>query len=603
MKVTLPSASTLAAAAGAALLALAPAPAVAQQQQSQSSASVLYACYVPGSGTVYRIKQPGLRTSCSAPNHIEFSWNEDGLAGPAGPQGPAGPAGPQGPAGAAGPAGAQGPVGPAGTPGAAGPQGPAGPAGADGGAGPQGPAGPAGATGAQGPQGPAGATGAPGPQGPEGPSGAAGAPGAEGPAGPAGPEGPAGPAGPAGPEGPAGAAGPEGAAGAAGASGKDGQNCWDLNGNGTGDIGSEDTNGDNKVDVMDCGIATGGDGVLLRLRSVYEKSDRVRVDTAGGFVAMGSLGIGLIPQQGEGYRMMWHPYRASFRAGGVSGDQWNDSNMGFFSTAFGQNVQAEGNWSIAAGHSAFTDQPYSVSMGFSTHANGQAAIALGYRATANANYAVAIGRAVSAKGYEGAIVIGDGSTSDSLQASASNQFSLRAAGGIRLYTNSARTAGVLMQAYPGFASTPWTGCANVQWVISASNCAYLSNGGAWTNVSDVNRKRGFATVDGEDVLTRLRGMPVTTWAYNTEGDEVRHLGPTAQDFHAAFGLGGTDDRHIATVDADGVALAGVKALITRTDALRAENASLRQENAVQAAEIADLRARMERLEALVAPKP
>jgi hypothetical protein len=346
--------------------------------------------------------------------------------------------------------------------------------------------------------------------------------------------------------------------------------------------------------------------VLLRVQSGNPSGDRLRVDSAGGFVALGSLGIGIIPEQGEGYRMMWHPYRASFRAGGVSGDQWNDANMGFFSAAFGQNVQAEGNWSIAAGHSAFTDQPYSVSMGFGTHANGQAAIALGYKATANANYAVAIGRAVSTRGYEGAIVIGDGSTSDSLQASANHQFSLRASGGIRLYTNTAKTAGVLMQAYPGFASTPWSGCSNVHWVISASNCAYLTNGGAWTNVSDVNRKHGFAAVSGEDVLLRLRSMPITTWSYNSEGSEVRHLGPTAQDFHAAFGLGGDDRTHITTVDADGVALAAAQALDARTLDQGARLQAAEQENALQAARIqalerenAEMRARLDRLEALV----
>jgi hypothetical protein len=33
----------------------------------------------------------------------------------------------------------------------------------------------------------------------------------------------------------------------------------------------------------------------------------------------------------------------------------------------------------------------------------------------------------------------------------------------------------------------------------------------------------------------------------------------AQDFHAAFGVG-EDDRHISTVDADGVALAAIQAL-------------------------------------------
>ncbi len=334
---------------------------------------------------------------------------------------------------------------------------------------------------------------------------------------------------------------------------------------------------------------------LLRVQSGNPTDDRMVVDSAGGFVAMGSLGIGIIPKEGEGYRMMWHPYRASFRAGGVSGDQWNDANMGFFSAAFGQNTQAEGNWSIAAGHSAFTDQPYSVSMGFGTHANGQAAIALGYKATADAHYAVAIGRAASANGYEGAIVITDGSTSDSLEASANHQFNVRAAGGYRFFTNSAETSGVLFQAYPGSASTPWSGCSNVQWVISASNCAYLSNGGAWTNVSDVNRKHGFAAVLGEDVLLRLRSLPITTWTYNAESDGVRHLGPTAQDFHAAFGLGGDDRTHITTVDADGVALAAAQALEARTRAQAERIQVLERENA-------EMRARLDRLEALMAQR-
>jgi hypothetical protein len=54
----------------------------------------------------------------------------------------------------------------------------------------------------------------------------------------------------------------------------------------------------------------------------------------------------------------------------------------------------------------------------------------------------------------------------------------------------------------------------------------------------------------------------------------------AQDFHAAFGLG-TDDRHIATVDGDGVALAAIQGLNQkleeRTQKLESENAELRRE--------------------------
>ncbi len=49
----------------------------AQEQAVQAAAenpTVLYACYVPSVGAVYRIKEAGLPDSCVEPTHIEFSW-------------------------------------------------------------------------------------------------------------------------------------------------------------------------------------------------------------------------------------------------------------------------------------------------------------------------------------------------------------------------------------------------------------------------------------------------------------------------------------------------------------------------------------------------
>lgn len=150
---------------------LLPAAAVAQAPDTSSTGSahapsgspdgaaagtLLTACYVPSTGTVYRIREANLPQSCLAAGHVEFSWNAQGTPGPAGPQGPTGAPGPQGPPGADG---APGPEGPAGPPG---PEGPQGPAGADGPPGPQGPPGPPGPPGPAGPQGPMG------PQGPAG---------------------------------------------------------------------------------------------------------------------------------------------------------------------------------------------------------------------------------------------------------------------------------------------------------------------------------------------------------------------------------------------------------------------------------------------------
>jgi trimeric autotransporter adhesin len=61
------------------------------------------------------------------------------------------------------------------------------------------------------------------------------------------------------------------------------------------------------------------------------------------------------------------------------------------------------------------------------------------------------------------------------------------------------------------------------------------------------------------VLKRLSRLPVTTWRYKSEKGHIRHMGPTAQDFKAAFGLG-TDDKHIGSIDEDGVNTAAIQAL-------------------------------------------
>jgi hypothetical protein len=119
-----------------------------------------------------------------------------------------------------------------------------------------------------------------------------------------------------------------------------------------------------------------------------------------------------------------------------------------------------------------------------------------------------------------------------------------------------------------------------------------AGGGSWSSISDRNRKNNFLTIEGEDLLDRLRLVPVTSWNYLTQDESIRHMGPMAQDFYAAFGLG-ESDLLINTVDIDGVNMAAAQALLTRTDELREEVASLREENA-------ELRARLERIERALA---
>lgn len=93
-------------------------------------------------------------------------------------------------------------------------------------------------------------------------------------------------------------------------------------------------------------------------------------------------------------------------------------------------------------------------------------------------------------------------------------------------------------------------------------------------ISDRNLKTDFAEIDPAQVLSRVVELPISTWRYRKDGPEVRHLGPMAQDFHAAFGLWDTD-RMIFPLDASGVSFAAIQALNTRLVAAEADNEALR----------------------------
>ncbi|MEU9341730.1 hypothetical protein AB0D74_10980 [Streptomyces sp. NPDC048278] len=80
-------------------------------------------------------------------------------------------------------------------------------------------------------------------------------------------------------------------------------------------------------------------------------------------------------------------------------------------------------------------------------------------------------------------------------------------------------------------------------------------------------------VDGFEILRAVAAMPVSTWSYVGEG-EIRHLGPMAQDWYAALGLG-RDDGTIQLVDANGAAVVAVQALHRLVQDLQSEVRELR----------------------------
>jgi hypothetical protein len=176
---------------------------------------------------------------------------------------------------------------------------------------------------------------------------------------------------------------------------------------------------------------------------------------------------------------------------------------------------------------------------------------------------------ISANGKKGLVLIDH--SGNNLTATLDNQVMIRGAGGFIFYTSTGTTAGAQLQ----------------------------SGGGSWSSLSDRDAKANFKPVDSRRILEKVAAMPVSTWNYKAQDASIRHLGPMAQDFYAAFGIG-EDEKHITSIDSEGVALAAIQGLNEvdkemgkRLDSLASENKKLKEQNA-------ELAERLTRIEKAVA---
>lgn len=176
----------------------------------------------------------------------------------------------------------------------------------------------------------------------------------------------------------------------------------------------------------------------------------------------------------------------------------------------------------------------SIPGGLLNRADGQFSIAAGHQAHAL---------------HDGSFVWADGHP-DTVASTETNQFTLRATGGVRIFTDIDLTTGVELE----------------------------SGSGTWLTLSDRNAKTNFQPVNPRHILDQLEQLPILYWNYHAQSPTTRHLGPVAQDFHDAFQLG-SDTRRLATVDVDGVALAAIQGL----------NQKLQEELALRDEELRELR--------------
>ena len=229
---------------------------------------------------------------------------------------------------------------------------------------------------------------------------------------------------------------------------------------------------------------------------------------------------------------------ASGSASTIAGGFSNDATAGYATVGGGGNNTASGMYATVPG-------------GLDNVAQGTFSFAAGRRAKANA---------------QGTFVWADSTFAD-FTATVTDSFTIRASGGVTMYTNSALSAGV--RVVPG--------------------------SGSWSSVSDKNLKANFTNVNGRVVLDALANVPIQSWNYKSQDATIRHIGPMAQDFYAAFNVG-EDDTHIATIDADGIALAAIQGLNEIVEEKDARIVTLEKQTVAQQKQIDDLTARLTALE-------
>ncbi len=235
------------------------------------------------------------------------------------------------------------------------------------------------------------------------------------------------------------------------------------------------------------------------------------------------------------------------------------------------------------------------------------------------SYAFAAGNRAKAVSL-GAFVWADSQDAD-FSSTAANQFLVRAAGGVGINTpnpvvpltvqgsgvyNAIGAAAIAVKNSTANKTWEWhvlddgrmqfadlTAGATRMLIDTSGNVSATS----FNPTSDRNAKENFAAVSAQEILAKVAALPITRWNFK-EDERTAHIGPMAQDFYSAFGTG-MDDRHIATVDADGVALAAIQGLNEKgqKSAVRIQ----KSESRIQKLETenTELKSRLEKLEQLL----
>jgi hypothetical protein len=257
-------------------------------------------------------------------------------------------------------------------------------------------------------------------------------------------------------------------------------------------------------------------------------------------------------QDNEAYR------RFSFIGGGtnnftqwewsVIGGGWGNTTNGARCTIAGGegNIAGGGTWATVGGgwDNTASGERSTVGGGYNNTASAYCAVvAGGCNNVASADYSMAAGSGARAL-HNGTFVWADASN-DEFKSTNDNQVMILASGGTWIFSDPELSSGVTI--HPGAS--------------------------AWATYSALNLKENLKPVNGNDILQKISSLNINEWNFKAQSDNVTHIGPSSQDFYNAFGLG-ESDKTISTIDADGVALAGIQALLEKIEKLEARVAEL-----------------------------
>jgi len=398
------------------------------------------------------------------------------------------------------------------------------------------------------------------------------------------------------------------------------------------------SSGEFAVQFVSNSNATVGTGFRLRWRQIFTQSsasftpntpfgNALFFDAQRGALVSGGLKTGFLGLTGNYSTALGNKNIAS----GVSASAFGNGNTAseFYATAFGDRNIADGQASTtfgssntataqsatAFGTSNVVSGSYATAIGLSNTAIGYNSTAIGFRNTASGDYSTAMGGPNTASGdYSTAVggsntANGNYSTAMGYLNTASGNYST--AMGSRMNTNNQAGAFMIGDTDPLFEGTTGAGAAD-QFVARFRNGYYFMTSGtgirtgifagagqnAWGSISDSTKKERLLPMNHADVLRKIGAMKLSSWNYKGQRD-IRHYGPMAQDFYAAFGHDGLGqigcDTLIYSHDFAGVTFAGVQALVRENERLHVETQDLASQVRRLKEETQDLASQVRRL--------